>query len=48
MKSPVTINAKLVITIPAKAPRRHWAKPVQVIPNKKKAAQKKACRNREF
>jgi hypothetical protein len=45
MKGNVTINAKLVITIPAKAPRRHWAKPVQVIPNKKKAAQKKACRN---
>jgi len=38
------MNAKLVITIPAKKERRHWAKPVQVIPNKKKAANKKACR----
>ena len=40
----ITMNAKLVITIPAKKERQPWAKPVQVIPNKKKAANKKACR----
>jgi hypothetical protein len=38
------MKEKITITIPVKKERRHWAKPVQVIPNKKKAAQKRACR----
>lgn len=42
------MKEKITITIPPKKPRQPWAKPVRILPNKKKAAQKKACRDREF
>lgn len=38
----------ITITLPPKKERRHFAPAVRVIPDKKKIAQKKACRSREF
>ena len=35
---------KITLTIPAKKPRLHFAPPVKVIPDKKKAQNRKACR----
>ncbi len=39
---------KITITIPPKKPRIRFAPASKVLPDKKKAAQKKACRDREF
>jgi hypothetical protein len=41
-------NKSLIVVVPAAKIRRHFAPAVRVIPDKKKIAQKKACRSRKF